>query len=234
MSINSINQFEEDILVDQVMMGKSIYVAAPEDQKVLQEIRKYKTVEIQDLDDEGKYRKFLEDSFKPLGMYSENFLPNSASSCYKVTCSGEMVAIFRLTQAAPGSIFHEIIPDARNKKIIEVNNVAVEKKHRGELLLGIILRNCALLSHFKGCDVVAGVVRHDVLPYFVDFGTIPVLHEPFHLLGDPKIDDYITYFMTSSRDHVEYAITRGYHYFHRKITMNEIKADVKRRRREAR
>jgi len=180
------------------------------------------------------YREFMENSFKPLGIYREEFLPGLDSSCYKVTCDDQMVAIFRLTEALPGSMFHQIIPDSNARRIIEVNNVAVEKNYRGELLLGIILRNCALLSHQKGCDAVAGVVRYDVLPYFVDFGTIPVLHEPFHLLGDPKIDDYITYFMTGSRDNVEYAVARGYHYFHRKILMSNIKADVKRRRRETR
>jgi hypothetical protein len=234
MSTDSIDRIEGDILNDHAMAAKSAFVAAPDDEEVLREIRKYKTTEIQDFHDQGNYREFMESSFKPLGIYREEFLPQLDSSCYKVTCDDQMVAIFRLTEVMPGSVFHQIIPGSSGRRIIEVNNVAVEKDYRGELLLGIILRNCALLSHLKGCDVVAGVVRYDVLPYFVDFGTIPVPHEPFHLLGDPTIDDYITYFMTGSRDHVEYAVARGYHYFHRKIVMNNIKADVKRRRRETR
>jgi hypothetical protein len=202
--------------------------AAPMDETVLREVRKYRTCEIRDVQEHDEYRSFLQSALKPLGLYSEDFLPSTTSSCYKVTFGGEAVAIFRLTPVGPESVFHRTIPGASGKKILQVNNVAVEQTYQGELLLGVILKNCALLSHAKGFDFVAGLVRHEVLPLFVDFGTIPVRHEPLHLLGDAAICDYVTYFRTDRREHIDYALARSYHYFHRKVTMKNIAADVNR------
>jgi hypothetical protein len=206
------------------------YAAAPRDDVVLREVQKYQTIEITGAQDQHQYRDFLERALKPLGLYSDDFLPGAASSCYKITFRDQTVAIFRLTPVAASSLFHRVIPGACGKKILEVNNVAVEKSYKGDLLLGIILRNCALLSHAKGYEFVAGLVRHEILPAFVDFGTIPVQHDPLHLLGDDGICDYVTYFMTDEQEHIDYALARSYHYLHRKITMKNIDADVRRMR----
>lgn len=207
------------------------YSASPRDETVLRELRKYEVYELTDLQEhDGGYREyedFLKRSFKPIGLYNDEFLPAVESSCYKITFGDEIVAIFRLTPVGEDSVFHRTIPGAVGRKILEVNNVAVERTYQGDLLLGIILKNCAVLSHLKGYDVVAGLVRYDVLPVFVDFGTIPVRHEPLHLLGDPAIHDYVTYFMTNKKAHVDYALARSYHYFHRKVTMKNIDSDVK-------
>ncbi|MFI8850155.1 hypothetical protein [Streptomyces sp. 891-h] len=207
------------------------FTAAPMDEDVLREVRKYQIHEISDAADLDDYRAFLRDALKPFGLYSEEFLPGTGAVCYKVTFEDRLVAIHRLTPAEPESALHRIIPGAHDKRILEVNNVAIEQAFRGDLLLGIILRNCAVLSHSKGYDLVAGVIRHEMLPLFADFGTIPVRHEPLHLLGDAGIDDYVTYFRTENQAQVDYAIARGYHYFHRKVTMREIDEDVKRARR---
>ncbi|GAA4602225.1 hypothetical protein GCM10023195_06540 [Actinoallomurus liliacearum] len=219
---------DDAILANRDVTSPITLVAAPEDETVLREVRKYRTHEIEDVHEHDEYREFLEKALKPLGLYSADFLPSSASSCYKVTFRDEAVAIFRLTPVAPDSVFHRTIPGASGKKILQVNNVAVEQTYQGDLLLGIILKNCALLSHAKGFDFVAGLVRHEVLPLFVDFGTLPVRHEPLHLLGDSAICDYVTYFRTDRREHIDYALARSYHYFHRKVTMKRIAADVKR------
>jgi len=56
MSTDSINRIEGDILNDHAMVAKSAFAAAPDDEEVLREIRKYKTTEIRDLHDQGKYR----------------------------------------------------------------------------------------------------------------------------------------------------------------------------------
>ncbi|TDB83931.1 hypothetical protein E1264_26460 [Actinomadura sp. KC216] len=209
------------------------YAAAPEDDEVLRELRQYQTHEVERTHEFDEYRDFLKNALRPLGLYSDEFLPDAASTCYRVTFDHELVAIFRLTPAAPDSALHHIIPGAAGKSIIEVNNIAVDKAFRGDLLLGIILRNCAVLSHTMGFDFVAGVIRQEILSWFTDFGTIPVRHEPLHLLGDETVNDFVTYFRTDSRECVDYAITRGYHYFHRKVTMRNIKADMKRARRRA-
>jgi hypothetical protein len=216
------------ILANRDVTSPITLAAAPEDEAVLREVRKYHTYEIQDVHEHDEYREFLEKALKPLGLYSADFLPSTASSCYKVTFRDEAVAIFRLTPVSPDSVFHRTIPGAAGKKILQVNNVAVEQTYQGDLLLGIILKNCALLSFAKGFDFVAGLVRHEVLPLFVDFGTIPVRHEPLHLLGDTAICDYVTYFRTDRREHIDYALARSYHYFHRKVTMKSIAADVNR------
>lgn len=204
------------------------FTAAPQDEDVLREVRKYQIHEIAGAKDLDDYREFLREALKPLGLYSEEFLPGSAAVCYKITFEGRLVAIFRLTPAEPDSTLHGVIPGACDKRILEVNNVAIEKTFRGDLLLGVILRDCAVLSHEMGYDLVAGVIRHEILPMFLDFGTIPVCHEPLHLLGDGSINDFVTYFRTESREQVDYAIARGYHYFHRKITMRKIDAEAKR------
>ncbi|MFD9203853.1 hypothetical protein ACFWDP_36995, partial [Streptomyces anthocyanicus] len=88
------------------------------------------------------------------------------------------------------------------------------------------MKYCALLAHAESYDFVAGLIRHDLLPLFTDFGTVPVRHTPFHLLRNEEVHDYVTYFMTDSKEHIEYAISRSYHYFHRKVTMRKIAADV--------
>ncbi|MEV3993196.1 hypothetical protein AB0J57_30250 [Streptomyces sp. NPDC049837] len=209
------------------------YTAAPHDPDVLRELHKYQISEITETWEEEDYRDFLKKALTPLGLFREEFLPSQSSHCYRITFDGETTAIFRLTPTDPGSVFHQVIPGAAGKKILEVNNVAVEESFRGDLLLGVILRDCALLAHEKGYDFVAGVVRHEILPLFVDFGTIPVRHDPLHILGDENICDYVTYFMTHRREHIDYACARGYHYFHRKVTMNAIDADVRRSRERA-
>ncbi|MFI0407405.1 hypothetical protein [Actinomadura sp. 3N508] len=209
------------------------YAAAPEDDEVLRELRQYQTHEVAEAQELDEYRDFLKNALRPLGLYSDEFLPDIASTCYRVTFDSELVAIFRLTPMAPDSTLHHIIPGATGKSVLEVNNIAVDKAFRGDLLLGIILRNCAVLSHTMGFDFVAGVIREEILSWFTDFGTIPVRHEPLHLLGDDTVNDFVTYFRTDSREYVDYAITRGYHYFHRKVTMRNIKADMKRARRRA-
>jgi hypothetical protein len=85
----------------------------------------------------------------------------------------------------------------------------------------------------RGYQVVAGIVRYEVLPFFVDFGTIPIRHDALHVLEDPSICDYITYFRTDEEMYVDYARARGYHYCHRKVTMKGIDADVRHLRAEA-
>ncbi|WP_439675426.1 hypothetical protein [Embleya sp. MST-111070] len=218
---------DDGIPTDHAMAASPVaFVAAPKDESVLAEVRKYQTCMITETQEREEYREFLEKALKPLGIYRDKFLPGVTSSCYKVTFDGRMAAIFRLTPAAPDSIYHEVIPGAAGRRIIEVNNVAIEQSFKGDLLLGIIMRNCALLSHAKGFDYVAGLIRHEILPMFVDFGTIPVRHAPLHLLGDETICDYVTYFMTDRKEHVDYAVSRSYHYFHRKVTMKRIAADV--------
>ncbi|GAA3122016.1 hypothetical protein ACFQ0X_06390 [Streptomyces rectiviolaceus] len=217
---------DDDVLANQDMDSPITYVASPRDDHVLREVRKYQTSEIANVHELQEYGDFLRGALKPLGLFSEDFLPRASSECYKVTFRGQLVAIFRLTPAAPESAFHRTIPGGRGKKILEVNNVAVEQSYKGDLLLGIIMRNCALLSHVKGYDFVAGLIRYEILPLFTDFGTIPVRHTPFHVLGDEDVHDFVTYFMTDSKEHIDYAISRSYHYFHRKVTMRGIAADV--------
>lgn len=213
------------ILANQDISAPASYAAASKDDDVLCEVQKYRTHEITDGQMQDEYREFLQKAFKPLGLYREDFLPGAASSCYRINFRDQLVAIFRLTPVSSDSIFHQVIPGAPGAKILEVNNVAVDVSFKGSLLIGIILKDCALLSHIKGYNFVAGVVRRQVLPVFVDFGTIPVRHEPLHVLGDPKISDYVTYFRTDEREHVDYVLARSYHYFHRKVTMSKIDAD---------
>ena len=212
------------ILANQDIMLPASYAAAAEDETVLREVRKYTTHEITDGQAREEYEEFLQRAFKPLGIYREHFLPGASSSCYRINFQGQVVAIFRLTPVSPESALHQIIPGASRARILEVNNVAIDESFKGDLLIGIILKNCALLSHVKGFDFVAGIVRRQVLPVFVDFGTIPVLHEPFHLLGDPAICDYITYFRTDDDQYIDYVLARSYHYFHRKVTVKNIDA----------
>ncbi|WP_460062607.1 hypothetical protein [Streptomyces sp. YKOK-I1] len=216
----------KDVLANLDMASPITYAASPKDEEVLQEVRKYQISEIGSVNELREYSEFLENALKPLGLFSEDFLPRPSSECYRVSFRGQLVAIFRLTPTARDSAFHRVIPGASGKKILEVNNVAVEQSYKGDLLLGIIMKNCALLSHVKGYDFVAGLIRHEILSLFTDFGTIPVRHAPLHLLGDESVCDYVTYFMTDSEEHVDYAISRSYHYFHRKVTMRRIAADV--------
>lgn len=202
------------------------YAAAPRNDAVLAEIQKYRVCEIASAEDSSEYAEFLRSEFNAVGIYRDEFLPSDASTCYKVAIDTELVAIFRLTPAEESSIFHRVIPGVAGKEVLEVNNVAVARSFRGDLLLGFILNSCALLSYWHGYDIVAGIVRYDVLPLFIDYGTIPVRHEPLHLLGDVDICDYVTYFRTDKPEYIRYAVARSYHYFHRKVVMKKIAGDV--------
>jgi hypothetical protein len=106
------------------------FAAAPRDSRVLAELAKYSIHEIPDMEGGGpsyvEYKEFLERALRPLGLYRAHFMPDESSTCYRIARSGETVAIFRLTPAEGGSVFHRLIPGAAQMQVLAVNNVAID------------------------------------------------------------------------------------------------------------
>src|SRR5262249_51999767 len=59
-----------------------------------------------------------------------------------------------------------------------------------------------------GADLLVGITRASLLKSFVKFGLDPAVHEPLHLLGDEKINDFIIYYDFRAPGAVEYMRAR--------------------------
>ena len=59
-----------------------------------------------------------------------------------------------------------------------------------------------------GADLLVGITRASLLKSFVKFGLDPAIHEPLHLLGDEKINDFIIYCDFRAPGAVEYMRAR--------------------------
>lgn len=174
--------------------------------------------------DPQAYDKLLSSVYEPLGFMSQDILPSEHSDRYQVLFKGQVVGIFRMTAVErEESPYFRIVPgataDGQRRKLAEVNNVIIASDFRATILLGLIVYHSAWLAHQNGYDFVVGLTRHQTLRFFVDFGVIPVDHEPLHLLGKEQYLDFVIFFDTQAPASIAYMHERAARYFHQQYVM---------------
>lgn len=190
----------------------------------------YRLTRVWASDDVADYQALMRDAYEPLGFMQDSVLPTACSDCYRLQFAGRTIAVFRLTPVEEnGSAFFPLIPDAigadgRRAKLLEVNNVVVAADFRATIVLGLILTHCATIAARQRYDFVVGITRYQTLRYFVDFGVVPVDHEPLHLLGRPDLLDFVIYYDVSTPASRLYFRQRSRRYFHQQYVMRCIQA----------
>ncbi len=189
----------------------------------------YEIRPVGDLLSENEYAEFLKSAYEPLGFMVDGILPVDGSYCFQLRFEEQLVAVFRLTPVQNSMSPYYTLPqfftaDQRDvPKLVEVNNVVVRKDFRATIVLGLMLQFCAIEAERRGFDHVVGVTRHQTLRYFVDFGVVPIDHEPWHLLGRPDLHDFVIYYDLTSEASREYMRERSRRYFHQQYVLQSVK-----------
>lgn len=178
-------------------------------------------------DDRSAYEALMRNAYEPLGFMSPTVLPTERSDCFQIRYNGKLIAVFRLTPVEdPASAYFPLLPiglrPRSNVRLLEVNNVVVDQDFRATIVLGLILVHSATIAVASGYDFVVGITRYQTLRYFVDFGVIPVDHEPLHLLGRPDILDFVIYYDVQTIESRDYIHQRARRYFHQQQVMRSI------------
>ncbi len=95
-----------------------------------------------------------------------------------------------------------------NIHIKEVINVVIRRPYHGSSAFAILCGGVAEAAVTFGADLLVGITRAPLLKSFVKFGLDPAVHEPLHLLGDEKINDFIIYYDFRAPGAVEYMRAR--------------------------
>lgn len=194
---------------------------------------RYSLHRLADAQEFDEYEALMRSAYDPLGFMCEQVLPNAQSQCFKLLHGDELSAIFRLTPIAEGSIYHQLIPrrewseDVR--RFIEVNNVVVADQFRATIVLGLLLKHCARIAAEQAFEAVVGLTRYQTLHHFVDFGVMPIDHQPLHLLGRTDILDFVIYYDVTTNDARRYMEERASHYFQQRYIMAAIREKYVRR-----
>lgn len=190
------------------------------------ERERYTVREIEDHESLGDYRHLIENAYEPLGFMHSDLLPGPESECFELRYDTRLVAVFRLTPVlcgdSPYFLLSPFSSKATPKRLLEVNNVVVDTDFRATIVLGLILESCATIAMRREFDYVVGITRQQTLRYFVDFGVIPIDHEPLHLLGREDILDFVIYYDLTSEDSRNYVRQRSIRYFHQQKVMCSI------------
>ncbi len=190
------------------------------------ERERYTVKEIEDHGSLGDYRHLIENAYEPLGFMYSDLLPGPESQCFELRYDARLVAVFRLTPVLCADSPYFLLPPFCSRgapeRLLEVNNVVVDTEFRATIVLGLILENSATIAMRYQYDYVVGITRQQTLRYFVDFGVIPIDHEPLHLLGREDILDFVIYYDLTSEDSRSYVRQRSIRYFHQQKVMRSI------------
>jgi len=171
-----------------------------------------------------QYDSLVEQTYRSVGFLDEKILPRQNTQRYGVTLRGELIGICSLTPVTDeNNVFVDVLPEFRKKRLIELNNVILKPEYRGSVTLGIILYESAKRGWQGNYDYIVGITRFKVLRHFVDFGVVPLLHKPLHLLGKEDLLDFIIYYDTHSPDSIQYMEERAKRYFHQEYVLAAIR-----------
>lgn len=189
---------------------------------------RYSLLPVADAETAETYNELMRDAYEPLGFMTDCVLPRSDSDCYQIQYDQKMVAVFRLTEVSEqNSYFFSLGHFERRREVsparlIEVNNVVVQKEFRATIVLGLILQACATIAEERKFDYVVGITRQQTLRYFVDFGVTPIDHEPLHVMGRSDVHDFVIYYDLTTDDSRAYMRQRSKRYFHQQYVMRSI------------
>ncbi|WP_020649667.1 hypothetical protein [Solimonas variicoloris] len=174
------------------------------------------------------YEALLEQTYGALGFPLAGLRPTDDSRCFLLEFGAQTAATFRLTPVDDGDHhFRRVLPratraDGAPLRLLEVNNVIVVPRFRATIALGLLLRHSALHAAAHGYDFIVGLTRYQVLRHFVEFGVVPVDHEPLHLLGRDDLLDFTIYYDTASPASCAYIEQRAQRYFHQQYVLRSI------------
>jgi predicted GNAT family N-acyltransferase len=185
----------------------------------------YTFFEISSKKDIEEYDKLLDVTYSPLGFLDPKILPKQETMRFGLNFDDELIAICSLTPILDNNTnaFSEVVPMFQGKRLIEMGNVIIKPKFRGNVTLGLLFSNVARYSNRNNYDYVVGITRHKILRHFVDFGVIPVLHEPLHLLGNEDLNDFILYYDTHANESIQYMEERTRRFIYQEYIMASIK-----------
>ena len=189
---------------------------------------RYRLLPVADTKTADAYNELMRDAYEPLGFMTDGVLPRSDSDCYQIQYDQKMVAVFRLTEVSERNSYFFSLGHFGNRmevnpaRLIEVNNVVVQKEFRATIVLGLILQACATIAEERKFDYVVGITRQQTLRYFVDFGVTPIDHEPFHVMGRSDVHDFVIYYDLTTDDSRAYMRQRSKRYFHQQYVMRSI------------
>lgn len=161
-----------------------------------------------------RYDVLLRRTYEREGIFNDKFLPGPAVQRYGLFAEDAgLVAICGLkpVDQEGADQFERLIglsPDAR-RRMLEVVNVVVTKDHYGTTAFAEICRGLAEAALLDGGTMLVGVTRAALLKSFVQFGLYPAVHEPLHLLGDPRVQDFVIFYDFSPPGAVDYMRRRS-------------------------
>lgn len=195
----------------------------------LYDLNRYKIIKLDSDCHSQRYHEILAEAYTALGFYRQEVLPGPDTQCFGLFFDGEMEATFGLT-ARPypeGSLFRSRIPSLQgdsSANLLEASNVVLSPRVRGGLALGIMLHYIASYAVDRGYDYVVGITRYQTLRFFVEFGLVPVDHDPLHVLGREDIDDWVMYYETRGEAARFYLQERARRFFHQQQVMARIRS----------
>jgi hypothetical protein len=186
-------------------------------------------------DQRRAYEALLQRTYERLAFLDDKVLPRDHTVRYGLFFDDALVGIAALTEVRdPHSVFFQLIPaltsEGHRVRVAEMTNVIVEPAHRGTIALALLIAGCVEQAAAGGWEYLVGITRFQALAYFVEFGVIPVEHEPLHLLGRRDLLDFVIYYDTHSESSLAYLRERTRRYVHQLGGMHAIRRKHVRRR----
>lgn len=180
------------------------------------------------------YDALLAETYTALGFLNDKVFPQAEAERHALRFRGTLAGICCLTAVTDSdAVYYRLIPELRERaqrpRLLELNNFVLRPEYRGTIALAIMISGAALRTAARGFDYLVGTTRYQALPYFVEFGVIPVEHEPIHLLGTRKLRDFVIYYDTHSPDSMTYLEQRTRRYVHQVRVMTAIREKYIRR-----
>jgi hypothetical protein len=201
----------------------------PEDALDRYRLERFVLIRVRSDAERAAYDVFLREHYESLGFLCTKVLPSARSMLFMLRHGADLAAIFRLTPIEdPCSPFYAHVPgarraDGRARRLLEVNNVVIDRSYRASIALALILYRSACEAHAGGYDFIVGLNRLQILRFFVDFGVVPVDHAPVHVLGKPHLKDFINYYDTGDAASIAYMHERARRYFHQELVMRSLR-----------
>jgi len=160
-----------------------------------------------------EYDELLSGTYLRERIFSKAFLPGSDVRRFGVVDEeGRIAGICGLKNVdrARSEFLLERIPVSVSSsiQIKEVINVVIRRPYHGSSAFAILCGGVAEAAVALGAHLLVGITRASLLKSFVKFGLDPAVHEPLHLLGDEKINDFIIYYDFRAPGAVEYMRAR--------------------------
>jgi hypothetical protein len=185
-----------------------------------------------------QYDELLSSTYLRERIFSKAFLPGSDVRRFGILDGeGQLAGICGLKE--PDCVRRDFllarIPVAASAdlQIREVINVVIRRPYHGSSAFAVLCGGVAEAAVAFGAGLLVGITRAALLKSFVRFGLDPAVHEPLHLLGDAKINDFIIYYDFRAPGAIDYMRARTARVIEQDRRMVVLRAQYLARSREA-